>query len=86
MSRSKKMFIQNAIKRPGALHKALHIPIGEKIPEKKIKKAEHSKNSRIRKEANFAETLKNIRTHKKSGGSLLPMIKGIKNYKEKGSC
>ena len=53
-----KKFIQKAIKRPGALHRATHTPLGEKIPEKKMVKAEHSKNPRIRREANFARTLK----------------------------
>ncbi len=50
-------WIQNAIKRPGALHRALHIPLDQKIPEGKINAAEHSKNPRIRKEANLAHTL-----------------------------
>jgi hypothetical protein len=53
-----KKFIQNAIKRPGALHKALKVPQGEKIPEKKLEKAEHSNNPRIKKEAVLAITLK----------------------------
>lgn len=59
-----KKFIQQAIKRPGALHRALHVPANEKIPEKKIKKAEHSKNPRLRKEAILADTLKKLRKHK----------------------
>jgi hypothetical protein len=54
-------WIQGAIKRPGALHRALHVPEGEKIPAKKMAKAEHSENPRIRKEANLAETLKGMR-------------------------
>ena len=37
-------WIQGAIKHPGALKKTLHIKEGEKIPEAKLKKAEHSKN------------------------------------------
>lgn len=58
-------WIQKAIKRPGALHKALHVPMGEKIPEKKISKAEHSSNPRLRKEAHLAHTLKKInRAHR----------------------
>ncbi len=31
-----KKWIQGAIKKPGALHKELGVPVGEKIPEKKI--------------------------------------------------
>jgi hypothetical protein len=51
-------WIQGAIKRPGALRKALHIKKGEKIPESKLKKAEHSKSNPMRERANMAETLK----------------------------
>jgi hypothetical protein len=53
-------FIQKAIKHPGALHKALHVPEGKKIPEKKLEKAEHSKNPTMRKRANLAQTLKKL--------------------------
>lgn len=58
-----KKWIAGAIKHPGALHKSLHVKKGEKIPESKIKKAEHSKNPILRKRANLAETLKKM--HKK---------------------
>jgi hypothetical protein len=51
-------WISSAIRRPGALHKALHVPEGEKIPAKKLAKASHSENPRIRREANLAKTLK----------------------------
>src|SRR5208282_906478 len=51
-------WIAGAIKRPGALHKATGTPQGEKIPAKKLAKAEHSSNPRIKKEANLAKTLK----------------------------
>lgn len=53
-----KKWIQGAIKKPGALHKELGVPAGKKIPEKKLKSAEHSKNPKERKRANLAETLK----------------------------
>lgn len=56
-------FIQKAIKHPGALRKALHVKEGEKIPESKLKKAEHSKNPTMKKRAVLAETLKKL--HKK---------------------
>lgn len=46
------------IKHPGALHRALHVPKGEKIPEKKLKKAEHSSNPTTKKRAVLAETMK----------------------------
>lgn len=60
----KKNFIKEAIKRPGALHKALHVKKNEKIPESKIKKAENSKSPRLRKEATLAETLGKLRKKK----------------------
>ena len=53
-------WIQKAIKHPGALHKALGVPSGQKIPEKKLMKAEHSKNPLTRKRAHLAETLKSF--------------------------
>ena len=59
----KKNFIKDAIKHPGALRKSLHVKEGEKIPQSKLKKAEHSKNPTTRKRAVLAETLKKM--HKK---------------------
>lgn len=56
-----KDWIKGAIKRPGALHKALKVKEGEKIPENKLDKAEHSKNPRIKKEADLAKTLKGFK-------------------------
>lgn len=59
----KEKWIQKAIKKPGALRKALHVKEGEKIPAAKLEKAEHSKNPKMRKRAQLAETLKKM--HKK---------------------
>lgn len=59
----KEKWIQGAIKHPGALHKELHVKEGKKIPEKKLEKAEHSKNPTLKKRAALAETLKKM--HKK---------------------
>jgi len=56
-------WIQKAIKKPGALRESLHVKKGEKIPESKLKKAEHSKNPITKKRAVLAETLKKM--HKK---------------------
>ncbi len=53
-------FIQKAIKHPGALRKELHVKKGENIPEKKLEKAEHSKNPTLRKRAVLAKTLKKM--------------------------
>ena len=59
----KKQWIAEAIEKPGALRKSLHVKKGEKIPESKLKKAEHSKNPKTKKRAVLAETLKKM--HKK---------------------
>ena len=56
-----KKWINKAINRPGALHKALGVPKDKKIPEKKLAKAEKSANPRIKKEATLAKTLRGIR-------------------------
>lgn len=53
-------WIQGAIKHPGALKKTLGVKEGEKIPESKLKKAEHSKNPTTAKRAHLAETLKKM--------------------------
>jgi hypothetical protein len=52
-------WIQDAVsKNPGSLHRQLHIPQGEKIPEKKLAKAAHSDNPTLRRRAALAKTLK----------------------------
>lgn len=56
----KKKWISGAIKHPGSLRKSLHVKEGEKIPEKKLEKAEHSKNPKLRKRAVLAKTLKKM--------------------------
>ena len=56
-----KNWIAGAIKHKGALHKELHVKEGEKIPEKKLEKAEHSKNPLEKKRANLAKTLKSFK-------------------------
>lgn len=54
-------WIKGAIKHPGKLHRELGVKQGEKIPAKKLVKAEHSKNPTVRKEADLARTLKGMR-------------------------
>jgi hypothetical protein len=56
----KKKFIQDMHMKKGALHKALHVKQGEKIPESKLEKAEHSKSPLMRKRAALAKTLKKM--------------------------
>ena len=53
-------WIAGAIRHPGALHKALHVPAGDKIPAKKMAKASKSENPRIRRMVGLAKTLKKM--------------------------
>jgi hypothetical protein len=43
--------------RKGNLHRALHIPEGEKIPAERIEAAKNSPNEHVRHMANFAHTM-----------------------------
>ncbi|MGH8259857.1 MAG: hypothetical protein ACREUG_09220 [Steroidobacteraceae bacterium] len=45
----------------GRLHRALHVPQGQKIPLSKIVAAEHSSNPRLREEAQFAENARHFK-------------------------
>lgn len=56
-----KKWIQKTGMKKGALHEALGVPEGKKIPDKKIGKAEHSKSPKLRKEAVLAQTLKGLK-------------------------
>lgn len=62
-------WIAGAIKHPGALHKALGVPEGQKIPAKKLAKAAHSDNPTTRRRAVLAKTLGKM--HKADGGALM---------------
>jgi hypothetical protein len=55
-----KKWIQKMHMKKGALHEDLGVPEGKKIPDKKIKKAEHSKSPVVAKRARLAETLKKL--------------------------
>ena len=59
-----KRWIKGAIQNPGALHRTLGVPEGQKIPEAKLEEAKHSKNPTTRRRAALAETLKGMH-HKK---------------------
>lgn len=56
---AEKFWIQKAIKRPGALHKALGVPAGEKIPLSK-EKAAAAKGGKLGREARLALTLRKL--------------------------
>jgi hypothetical protein len=55
-----KSWISGAIKNPGALHRDLGVPQGEKIPAGKLAAATKSDNPTVRKRANLAKTLKGL--------------------------
>ena len=55
-----KKWIAKATEKKGALHKNLGVPADKKIPEKKLEKATHSENPKIRKEVALAKTLKRM--------------------------
>lgn len=50
-------WIQKAIKKPGALHKALHVPEGKKIPASKLAVKE-SDSPTMKKRKTLAKTLR----------------------------
>lgn len=59
-------WIEHAHMKKGALHKALDVPEGNKIPGKRLEKAEHSKNKHVERMAQAAENMKGL--HRKDGG------------------
>jgi len=60
MEKKPKKFIQKMKLKKGALHKQMHIPLDEKIPEKKLIKATKSKKPLLAKRARAAEMLKSL--------------------------
>lgn len=56
-----KKWIQDAIKKPGALRKELGVKKGKKIPAKKLKAAA-KKGGKMGKRARLAETLRKMHT------------------------
>jgi len=54
-------WIQGAIKHPGALHKQLGIPQGQKIPAAALAKAADSDNEKLARRARLAEALKRMK-------------------------
>lgn len=53
-------WIQDAIKKPGALHKQMGVPEGQKIPAKKLAAAA-KKPGKLGQRARLAETLKGFK-------------------------
>ncbi len=63
MSRAMKDgWMEGAVKHPGALKESLHVSEGEKIPLKKLLKAEHSHNPLTKKRATLAATFRKYRS------------------------
>lgn len=58
-----KKWIQEAIKKPGALREELHVKKGKKIPKAKLAKAA-KKGGKLGKRARLAETLSKLRRKK----------------------
>ena len=58
-----KNWIKGAISHPGALHKQLGVPQGQKIPAAKLEKAEHA-GGKLGQRARLAETLKGMHHRK----------------------
>jgi len=61
---AKKFWIQEAIKKPGALRKELHVKKGERIPKKKLAKAAKAKGKEGQR-GRLAQTLSKLRKKKK---------------------
>lgn len=63
--KSKRTWIQSAVKRPGALRKQLGVKPGQKIPASKLKAAA-KKGGKLGQRARLAQTLGKMRRKKKS--------------------
>jgi len=64
-------WVAGAIKKPGALHRQLGVPQGQKIPQKKLQKAA-GKGGKLGQRARLAETLAGFHAKEKrpsSGGT-----------------
>ena len=56
-----KNWIAGATRNKGALHRALDVPEGERIPAGKMAEARESRNPKTRRMANLARTLGRLR-------------------------
>lgn len=57
---AKKKWIADATKKKGGLHRALHVPEGEKLPASKVAAAA-KKGGKVGREARLAQTLSHLR-------------------------
>jgi hypothetical protein len=54
-------WMQGAVSHPGALHRQLNVPAGQKIPAKKIAAAANSSNALLARRARLAQTFAKYR-------------------------
>ena len=76
-----KNWIAGSIKHPGALHKELGVPQGQKIPAKKLNAAA-SKGGTIGRRARLAKTLEGLGGHKPQ--TKMPVTSDRGSFKIKG--
>jgi hypothetical protein len=62
---AKKNWIAGAIRHPGALHRQLGVPQGQKIPQKKLQKAA-GKGGKLGRRARLAQTLAGFHAKEKA--------------------
>lgn len=81
---AKKNWIAGALGKPGALHTALHVPAGQKIPRSKLEEA-IAAGGKVGKEAQLAETLEGFHDKGKSAKEVVKAVKHGRRAKAKSS-
>ncbi len=76
-------FIQKAIKHPGALHRQLHIPAGEKIPVSTLRSAA-KKPGKLGQRARFALMLRVVSKHEGAAKRSAAAKKGWATRRRRG--
>jgi len=78
-----KKWIQGAIKRPGALHRALGVPEGERIPKSKIAQAAKA-GGKLGKMGRLAQTLGKMQRKSTKGSPEMTNAEVVKGYRSLG--
>ena len=78
-------WIKGAIKHPGALHRQLGVPEGEKIPAKKLAQAAKA-GGKEGQRARLAETLKGFHGHAQGGRAGARSMLSKTGYKREGGA
>ena len=76
-------WIQKAIKKPGALHKQLGVPMGKKIPASKLAAAAE-KGGKLGKRARLAQTLSHMQKRSTKGSPEMTSTELIQGYRSLG--